>query len=79
MALHIEIGEGETIRVGDALISIEEKKGRSKSRLRIEADRSVRVEIVKNDDVLFYWLDSIWFDFQDDCYVKDNLKNSFKI
>ncbi len=40
----------------------------------------VWIEKVKKDDVCaIYWLDSIWFDFKDDCYVKDNMKNSFKI
>jgi hypothetical protein len=44
--LHLDISEGDSVRVGDALITLERKVGK-KSRFRIEADNSVKVELLK--------------------------------
>lgn len=44
MALIIEMSAGECIRIGDVLITLEEKKGRNRSRIKIDAPRSVTIE-----------------------------------
>ena len=43
MALIAELEVGETITVGQAVIEIQEKKGRTRVRLRIEAPTDVKI------------------------------------
>lgn len=44
--LHLEVLEGDCVRIGDAIITIERKEGK-KSRFCIEADRSIEIELIK--------------------------------
>lgn len=44
MSLIIEMIAGECVRIGDVLITLEEKKGRNRSRIKIDAPRSVSIE-----------------------------------
>lgn len=44
MAFIIEMSAGECVRIGDVLITLEEKKGRNRSRIKIDAPRSVSIE-----------------------------------
>jgi len=43
MALIIEMAAGESIRVGDAVITLEEKKGRNRSRIKIDAPSTTKI------------------------------------
>lgn len=45
--LHLDIAEGDCVRVGDAIITMERKQGK-KARFMINADKSVAVELIKN-------------------------------
>ena len=45
--LHLDISEGDCVRVGDAIITME-RKGGKKARFMIDADKSVSVELIKN-------------------------------
>lgn len=43
MAFIIEMMAGESVTIGEAKITLEEKKGRNRSRLRIEAPQSMKI------------------------------------
>ena len=45
--LHLDIAEGDTVRIGGALVTME-RKGGKKARFMIEADRNINVELIKN-------------------------------
>jgi|GEM_PF-3618616 len=45
--LHLDIGEGDCVRVGDAVITMQRKLGK-KARFTIDADKSVNVSLIKN-------------------------------
>lgn len=44
MSMIVEMMAGERLRIGEAFITLEEKKGRNRSRIRIDAPRSVTIE-----------------------------------
>ena len=50
MAFIIELAAGESVKVGDALVTLEEKKGRNRSRLRIEAPQSMKIDRSPNTE-----------------------------
>lgn len=43
MAYMVELAAGEAVTIGDAIVTLEEKKGRNRSRLRIEAPQSMKI------------------------------------
>ena len=45
--LHLDVGEGEVVRIGDATVTMERKNGK-KARFRIDADKSIKIELIKN-------------------------------
>ncbi len=45
--LHLEMVEGDTVQIGDAVVILEKKNGK-RARFKIDADRSVKVELFKD-------------------------------
>lgn len=51
--LKIDLKVGESIRVGDAVITLEDKSGKS-ARLSIEAPKSISIDRVSNNSASFF-------------------------